>query len=560
MIALWMAHCTVLAALLALAAWAAEGALRLHRLPGRWVWGGAIALSLLLPLLLWLLPARAAAPPSALAEVQVWLGPLSVAALPDAAVTSGRLPPAPEWLDGLLLALWLGASLLLAARLVSSLLTLHRARQQWEPALVDGVQVHLTPEQGPAVVGLIRGAIVLPRQVLQWEAARRRLILAHEQEHLRAGDPLLLLGGALALLLMPWNLALWWQTRRLRLATEVDCDARVLRRHPDARGYGTLLLEVGRLRSTTHLATAFSEPRSSLERRIRIMTRHRPRRYRLQAAGLAAAAVLLLALACQLDRPVGPQPDPTPAAVVPADPPLPPSDPTQDLSQAPTFTPYEQAPEILDRAELVRSMRSAFPPALRDAGIGGTARVWVFIDEDGVVQNTRLVESAGRSELDEAAEAVLRQVRFKPAINRGQAVPVWVQMPVTFQVPSGPDPAPPAEQPSSAAGPPARSTLAPDTLLLWTALERYYPSLLQAGPGQHRVVWFLTSSNGEVLQTGTEPVPASGNSSSSSIFSILRGKFPQIRTESMLMMLLGPQEKRTGTAVWIRLSPDSPIP
>ena len=107
------------------------------------------------------------------------------------------------------------------------------------------------------------------------------------------------------------------------------------------------------------------------------MTRHRPRRYRLQAAGFTAAALLLLALACQVDRPVGPQPDPTPTAVVPADSPLPPSDPAGDLSQAPTFTPYEQAPEILDRAELVRSVRSAFPPALRDAGIGGTEGVGV---------------------------------------------------------------------------------------------------------------------------------------------------------------------------------------
>ena len=32
----------------------------------------------------------------------------------------------------------------------------------------------------------------------------------------------------MAVVLMPWNLPLWWQWRRLRFAIEVDCDARVL--------------------------------------------------------------------------------------------------------------------------------------------------------------------------------------------------------------------------------------------------------------------------------------------------------------------------------------------
>ena len=63
----------------------------------------------------------------------------------------------------------------------------------------------------------------------------------------------------LALLVMPWNLALWWQIRRLRVAVELDCDARVLR-SGDVRFYGDLLLDVARPRQARLIGvTAFAE-------------------------------------------------------------------------------------------------------------------------------------------------------------------------------------------------------------------------------------------------------------------------------------------------------------
>jgi len=55
------------------------------------------------------------------------------------------------------------------------------------------------------------------------------MVIAHEQSHLAAHDPLLLIVALFLLVLMPWNLPLWWQLHRLRYAIEVDCDSRVLR-------------------------------------------------------------------------------------------------------------------------------------------------------------------------------------------------------------------------------------------------------------------------------------------------------------------------------------------
>ena len=114
--------------------------------------------------------------------------------------------------------------------------------------------------------------------------------------------------------------------------------------------------------------------------------------------------------------------------------PPPPTGTGVDVSDAPTFTPYEVAPEMRNRAELIKTIERNYPQTLKDAGIGGTVRVWVFIDESGNVQQTRVVESSGYPQLDEAAEKSMKVVRFSPALNRDQKVPVWVQFPVTFQV------------------------------------------------------------------------------------------------------------------------------
>jgi protein TonB len=114
--------------------------------------------------------------------------------------------------------------------------------------------------------------------------------------------------------------------------------------------------------------------------------------------------------------------------------PPPPEERAQDISAAPTFTPFTVAPSILNRDEVVRAMEREYPPLLRDAGIGGTVKVYFFIDENGAVQDTRVDQTSGHQALDEAALKVANIYRFSPALNRDKKVPVWVSFPITFQV------------------------------------------------------------------------------------------------------------------------------
>lgn len=99
----------------------------------------------------------------------------------------------------------------------------------------------------------------------------------------------------------------------------------------------------------------------------------------------------------------------------------------------PSFTPFTVAPEVRNRPEVGRALEREYPSLLRDAGVGGTVLMYFYIDESGVVQDRRVHESSGHPSLDDAALRVADVFRFSPAMNRDQRVPVWIQIPITFQ-------------------------------------------------------------------------------------------------------------------------------
>lgn len=320
---LWIVHCVAVAALLGLAARLAEAGLRGGGHSARWAWAGSMLGSLVLPLagwrgwtgrwewLSWSVWGRSSWWPEALGG-----GTNGLAGPADLSLTTSSLPASSAvWslLDsGLLLGtVWAIGTVAVLLLVLRSVRVLRRERGRWRPALVEGVPVLVSREVGPAALGIWRGVIVVPEWALALEGRFRRLLLLHETEHLRAGDPRLILAGLLALAAMPWNPVLWWQFRRLRQALELDCDRRVLRAEPDPRGYGLLLLEVGRRRSHERVVLAgLAESGTFLERRIRMLSganhqdesRRGGMRARLVIGVLAAASVVVLA--CEARSPM----------------------------------------------------------------------------------------------------------------------------------------------------------------------------------------------------------------------------------------------------------------
>jgi TonB family protein len=113
--------------------------------------------------------------------------------------------------------------------------------------------------------------------------------------------------------------------------------------------------------------------------------------------------------------------------------PPPPSEAAR-LSERPVLTPFTVAPRVKDRAKAASIVQSKYPKQLQEINVGGVVLVWAFIDETGVVQNAVVRQSSGVGILDEAALEAVLEFEFVPALLRDARVPVWVSIPITFEV------------------------------------------------------------------------------------------------------------------------------
>jgi periplasmic protein TonB len=113
--------------------------------------------------------------------------------------------------------------------------------------------------------------------------------------------------------------------------------------------------------------------------------------------------------------------------------PPPPSAHSQNLSAAPTFTPFTVRPHLKNKAQVAKALQQFYPSLLRDAGISGTVNMWFFISKTGNVVKTQVNKSSGYQAFDQAAKKVAARMKFSPAMNRDKKVPVWVSIPIEFQ-------------------------------------------------------------------------------------------------------------------------------
>ncbi|MEO7999592.1 MAG: M56 family metallopeptidase, partial [Gemmatimonadaceae bacterium] len=284
MIAAWMLFAIEISAMLYAAAWLAERALLSARKPVRGVWLAAIVGGNVLPFVL-----------SKVFVANILPASWTLAIGSESLMARLGTP---------LLVLWAVAAAIGLFVCASAVWGMSRARPLWKNEHVDNTPVLVSHDIGPALVGVMQYSIVVPQWAYSLEESARRLLLAHEREHARKYDPLLLAGAALTVVIAPWNVFNWLYFRRLHLAVELDCDQRVLRAHPDTRGYGALLLDVAeRVLPSVMPAAAFVEHGASLETRINAMSEQKKRFRLLRVTGGLFASVLLAATACVMPRP-----------------------------------------------------------------------------------------------------------------------------------------------------------------------------------------------------------------------------------------------------------------
>lgn len=300
----WMLYAIGLTLVLGFAAALWERAAIVGGRPARWGWVSALLLSAAVPVMHALWPMSAAETIIAIAAdpaatTTIW-DSHRVLALPaeSASAIFAWLPRHwPVWA-------WMLASILAAVYFGLGYLSIRRESRSARRAVIADRAVLITTRLGPAVVGWVRPTILVPEWINRLAPSQRDLVVIHEDEHVRANDIHLLGVGILLLIVVPWNPVLWWLFVRLRLAIEIDCDARVLQSRPDAVHYGQVLLDastlaVGRARGLP----ALLESTSSLEKRVRVLLRQRTTRDRSAFVLLAMASAVVGIAAASMDTP-----------------------------------------------------------------------------------------------------------------------------------------------------------------------------------------------------------------------------------------------------------------
>lgn len=99
----------------------------------------------------------------------------------------------------------------------------------------------------------------------------------------------------------------------------------------------------------------------------------------------------------------------------------------------PAWIQREVEPVLTNGREVERVLEQRYPSRLREAGIGGTVVLHVFVDAEGAPARSQIAESSGYPPLDAAARDVVDRMKFSPALNRDKPIGVWVRQAVTFK-------------------------------------------------------------------------------------------------------------------------------
>ena len=103
-----------------------------------------------------------------------------------------------------------------------------------------------------------------------------------------------------------------------------------------------------------------------------------------------------------------------------------------ELSQSSQSVAHTVKPQLLNLDEVAAAIEKEYPALLRDAGVGGTVTVHLFVETTGEIANALVKESSRHIALDEVALQVGRVARFSPAMNNDEVVAVWIPLHITY--------------------------------------------------------------------------------------------------------------------------------
>ena len=279
----------------------------------------------------------------------------------------------------------------------------------------DGIWLAKATAGLPAVIGVLRPRIVMPADALfRYDATERRLMLAHEREHIRHGD-LLANAAVVVLRCVFWfNPLLHVAVRRFRDDQELACDARVIARNPQQRrAYGEAMFKTQLATQRLPLGCHWGQSHP-LKERIEMLKQPTPSSLRRNSGRALVIAILLAsgyaAWAAQ---------------------------PAANAGESAAGS------DTLPQASIDNASRMSNPPIypvdVQKRGVTGMVVMIVDVAVDGSVSAAKIDRSAGDQRLDASALEAVKKWKFRPAMKNGKPVVSQARVPVDFRIEEQPD-------------------------------------------------------------------------------------------------------------------------
>ena len=109
----------------------------------------------------------------------------------------------------------------------------------------------------------------------------------------------------------------------------------------------------------------------------------------------------------------------------------PPPPPKSEETQDDFFVVVEQMPQLIGGLALLQK-KVKYPEMARRAAIEGRVTIQFIVNEQGEVENPRVIRGIGGGCDEEALKAVMT-ARFKPGMQRGRPVRVQYSLPIVFR-------------------------------------------------------------------------------------------------------------------------------
>ena len=193
-------------------------------------------------------------------------------ALPKAAGTQERSFLKPIGIAALAIAVYIGGTGIMLARLLFGFVLTWRLRRKAMLVVEDwasGSDVRLSGDIGSPVT--FGPAILLPVQCLDWSPAKRLAVLAHERSHIAQGDFYVLTLATIHRAIFWFSPFSWWLLNELANTAELVSDDAAIEAVGDRPNYAQILLDFAKTGRHVPAAIGMARTRTAYQRVERVL-------------------------------------------------------------------------------------------------------------------------------------------------------------------------------------------------------------------------------------------------------------------------------------------------